>query len=82
MPYITSVEQIGYDRGIEEEAKRSQARERSLILRQLNRKIGLITDHIFLQITDLSIAQLEDLGEALLDFGTIDDLVAWLGRHH
>ena len=33
MPYITSVEQIGYDRGIEEETKRSLDRERALVMR-------------------------------------------------
>jgi predicted DNA-binding ribbon-helix-helix protein len=51
MPYITSVERIGYDRGKaegrEEEAQRSLERERSLILRQLipNQKINA-TDQI------------------------------------
>ncbi len=82
MPYITSVEQIGYDRGIkegrDEEAKQALQRERSLILRQLNRKVGAIEDRILTQITKLSVPQLEDLGEALLDFDSIADLDRWL----
>jgi Domain of unknown function (DUF4351) len=80
MPYITSVEQIGYDRGIEEEIKRSLERERSLIHRLLNRKVGSIDDRTLTQITNLSVAQLEDLGEALFDFDSIADLDRWLSQ--
>jgi hypothetical protein len=80
MPYITSVEQIGYDRGIEEEIKRSIERERSLIHRLLNRKVGSIDDRTLTQITNLSVAQLEDLGEALFDFDSIADLDRWLSQ--
>jgi hypothetical protein len=76
VPYITSVERIGYDRGIQE----SLARERSLILRLLTRKIGSISDLTLDRINKLSIEQLESLGEALLDFGSIDDLTSWLGN--
>ena len=80
MPYITSVEQIGYDRGIEEELKRSLERERSLVLRLLSRKLGSINDHTLTKINNLSIAQLEDLGEALFDFKSITDLDRWLSQ--
>jgi Domain of unknown function (DUF4351) len=76
VPYITSVERIGYDRGIQE----SLSRERSLILRLLTRKIGSISDLTLDRINKLSIEQLESLGEALLDFGAIDDLTSWLGN--
>ena len=71
MPYITTGEQIGYDRGIKEgraeEAKQALERQQSLVFRQLNRKIGCSSD----LITTLSIAQLEALGEALLDFDSL-----------
>lgn len=82
MPYITSVERIGfergYERGIEEEAQRSLERERSLILRQLTRKVGTIPNPVLTQLNALSIERLESLGEALLDFESIEDLMAWL----
>ena len=77
MPYVTSVEQIGYDRGIQE----SLERERSLILRLLNRKVGPIDNRTLNRINALSIEQLESLGEALLDFGSIDDLDNWLNNY-
>jgi hypothetical protein len=78
MPYITSVEQIGYDRGQEDGAQRQA---RSLLVRLLNYKFRSIPDRIFTQINTLSIAQLEDLSEALLDFQSIADLTTWLNTH-
>jgi predicted transposase/invertase (TIGR01784 family) len=61
-----------------QEARLDEAR--SLILRLLTRKVGTIPDHESDSITALSLTQLEALGEALLDFGTIADLTAWLDR--
>jgi Uma2 family endonuclease len=58
-------------------AAEAQAR-RSFILRLLARKLGSIEDSVLDQINALSIAQLESLGEAMLDFGASDDLIAWL----
>jgi predicted transposase YdaD len=74
MPYITSVEEIGFERGME----RGVERERSLILRQLNRKVGSLPPQILEQVNGLSIEKLEVLGEALLDFEAIADLTQWL----
>jgi Domain of unknown function (DUF4351) len=56
-------------------------KRRSLILRQLTRRIGMIVPNIESQIVTLSIAQLESLGEALLDFSTAADLDEWLRSH-
>jgi predicted transposase YdaD len=55
--------------------------ERSLILRQLTRRIGMLAPNIESQIATLSIAQLESLGEALLDFSSSTDLDEWLRSH-
>jgi Domain of unknown function (DUF4351) len=74
MPYITSVEQIGIEKGIEKG-------ERSLVLRQLERKFGELPDLTLQQINALSTRKLGSLGEALLDFATIDDLQDWLKSH-
>lgn len=70
VPYITSVEEIGFERG-----------QRSLILRLITRKVGEIPDTRRSQIEALSITQLELLGEALLDFRAITDLDAWLQQN-
>jgi predicted transposase/invertase (TIGR01784 family) len=51
---------------------------RSLILRQLTRRIGTISPNSEAKISALSIIQLESLGEALLDFSSSADLDNWL----
>ena len=53
----------------------------SMVLRLLTRRIGALTPEIQAQIQTLSISQLEDLGEALLDFSQPTDLTAWLQNH-
>jgi hypothetical protein len=55
--------------------------ERSLILRQLNRRVGQLPDVVILQVESLPIQQLEALGEALLDFTSLADLESWLAAN-
>ncbi|MBD2255082.1 DUF4351 domain-containing protein [Nostoc parmelioides] len=54
-----------------------QQGELTLILRQLNRRLGEINPQLQERIQGLSTAELEDLGEALLDFTSTADLEAW-----
>jgi hypothetical protein len=53
--------------------------QRSLILRQLNRRVGSLSDGIRAQVQALALNQLEALSEALLDFNSLNDLSNWLG---
>ena len=46
-------------------------RERSLVLRQLTRRVGELPQILRSPLDSLSLDQLEALGEALLDFSTI-----------
>jgi predicted transposase YdaD len=55
-----------------------QQGERSLILRQLSRRVGVMSPEVKLQIEMLPLHRLEALGEALLDFENADNLMAWL----
>ncbi len=57
-----------------------QSGEQRLITRQLNRRIGEIDTLLIERIQGLSIEQLENLGEALLDFSSIADLETWLNQ--
>lgn len=50
----------------------------ALILRQIARRTGEIQPEIQTRIQQLSLEQLEDLGEILLDFTSQEDLIAWL----
>ena len=51
-----------------------------MILRQLHRRLGQLSDTQLGQIKDLLIAELEDLGEALLDFTEMADLDEYLSK--
>lgn len=52
--------------------------ERSLIFRLLTRRVGEVPELLRTRIEALSIDQLELLGEALLDFSSVEDLKIWL----
>ena len=74
MPYVTSIERMGIEQGRKEGRKEG---ERSVILRQLTRRVGVVPERLTDRIQDLSIEQLEILAEDLLDFQGLDDLNAW-----
>jgi len=78
MPYITSVERIGYDRGKQEGRQEGQ---QSLILILLERKIGQLPQALCDRIATLSPQALETLAIDLLNFGVIEDLANWLQTH-
>ncbi len=83
MSYITTGERIGYERGKEEgkeEGKQQgkQQGEQNLVIRQLQRRVGELPQEVIEEIQALSLERLEALGEALLDFTTMDDLLNWL----
>ncbi len=65
MTYITNGERIGYERGIEE--GKGEGKE-ELILRQLQKRVGELPSGVIASVQDLNVTQLEELGEALLDF--------------
>lgn len=71
MPYISSVERRGIEQGRQEEGV-------SLVVRLLNRRLGGVAVSLEEQIRQLSVEQLENLGEALLDFESEADLSHWL----
>jgi predicted transposase YdaD len=61
--YVTNAERFGFERGIQE----GRQEGRSLILRQLTRRLGTISSDAESQVRTLSQTQLESLGEALLE---------------
>ncbi len=75
MKYVTTIERMAEARG---EARGGLLKTRSLISRQLIRRFGEVSPILIDTLDQLSIAQLESLGEALFDFETIADLTIWL----
>ncbi|MGJ5634186.1 Rpn family recombination-promoting nuclease/putative transposase [Nostoc sp. CALU 1950] len=67
----------GIEQGIEQ-GRREEAL--SVVMRQLPRRIGIVAPELRSQIEALSLTQLEDLSEALLDFSTATDLINWLNN--
>ncbi len=59
-----------------QEIKEEEAQ--SLIFRLLNRRVGELPQEIRQRVENLSLEQLENLGEALLDFNSMTDLQTWL----
>jgi hypothetical protein len=78
MPYVTSIERMGIAKGREEEREEGLERQRSLILRILNRQLGAIGESSIAQVKTLSFDRLEALADALFDFTSVDDLTSWL----
>lgn len=69
---------------IQQEAKQQgrqegrQEGEATLVLRLLTRRLGQLAPEMRSQIQQLPVAQLEELGEALLDFSSVQDLTDWV----
>jgi len=69
-----------HEEGLLEGIQQGQKREAvSFVMRQLTRRVGELSPELEAQIQSLSVETLEDLGEALLDFTGVEDLVSWLG---
>ncbi len=75
MAYITTGERIGYERGMEVGEQKGEQR---FILRLLQKRVGELPTETIASAQALSVTQLEELGEALLDFTKIEDLSLWL----
>ena len=74
-------EQRGLAEGLEQGLEQGQKQgERSLIIRLLSRKLDCPAETIQTKIQPLTFKQLQQLGEALLDFHTMADLDNWLGQ--
>ncbi len=70
MQIVTSWMEAGIEQGIE--------REKDLIVRLINRKLGKIEIELETQIRSLNVEVIESLGEAIFDLDTVEDLRTWL----
>ena len=69
MEIVTSWMETGMQRGTQK-----------LVLRLLNRRLGTLEPSLLQRVSELPLEQLEALGEDLLDFTEISDLVNWLNQ--
>lgn len=66
------------EQGLEQGRQEGLDHERKVLLRLLRKRLGDLDRAVESQIETLSAERLEQLGEALLDFGSLADLDAWL----
>jgi flagellar biosynthesis/type III secretory pathway protein FliH len=81
MEIVTSWMERGIEQGLEQ--GREQGREQGIaevVERLLNRRFGSLSPSLQEAVRRLSVAQLEELAEALLDFENEADLEAWLNQ--
>lgn len=67
--------QQGVQQGVQQGMQRGEV---AILQRQISRRFGELEPQLSEQIQRLDIPQLENLGEALLDFSNVADLAAWL----
>ncbi|AFZ56590.1 Rpn family recombination-promoting nuclease/putative transposase [Anabaena cylindrica FACHB-243] len=67
------IKQEGRQEGLKESAL-------NLVMRLLNKRLGELPEEENNNITQLSLSNLENLGEALLDFTSLQDLQSWLSQ--
>lgn len=71
--------QEGVEQGLQQGLQQGKQEEAlSYTMRLLTRRLGVVAPKLQAQIKKLTTTQLEELGEALLDFTDATDLVAWL----
>ena len=77
-PLYQEILQEGVQQGIQQGIQQGEV---TLTLRLLTRRLGSVPPQLRSQIQQLSTTQVENLGEALLDFSSTQDLVDWLQTH-
>ncbi|MEB3294507.1 MAG: DUF2887 domain-containing protein [Synechococcales bacterium] len=70
--------QEGREKGLQEGLQEGLQQQRSLILKQLVRRVGELPPELRQQVQGLSSPTLEALGEVLLDFTQVEELRVWL----
>ncbi len=68
-------EDKGLQKGIEKGLKQG---EKQLVIRLMTKKLGNLSSELTGKIESLSLEQLDNLAESLLDFSSMSDLVLWL----
>ncbi|MBI3652996.1 MAG: DUF4351 domain-containing protein [Acidobacteria bacterium] len=82
MELTTSWMREGIDIGVKQGVTQGVKQEAlKIVLRLLNRRLGVISVRLQGRIKKLPVAQLENLSDALLDFTTVKDLTAWLDKN-
>lgn len=76
MRYVTSIERMGIEEGIEQGRKQESLR---ILLRQLQRRFGLVSEAVQTRLSEYSVEQLEELLDVALVADSLEDFFASMG---
>ena len=65
---------------VQGEARGEAQGERRMVVRILSRKLGDLSPFFISQLNELSLGKIEALGDAMVDFMSIEDLTQWLEK--
>ncbi|MBD2664399.1 hypothetical protein B6N60_00884 [Richelia sinica FACHB-800] len=77
-PWYQEILKEGLQQGVQQGEQQGEA---NLVIRQLSKRFGNLDPVITSQIRQLSISQLETLGESIFDFSAMADLENWLQQN-
>ena len=78
-PWIEAGKQEGLQQGLQRGLQRGRHQgEAELVLKQLGRRLGILSAAQEESIRKLPLSKIEELGEALLEFSSREDLARWL----
>lgn len=75
MPYVTSVERIAKEEGLEQGIEQGIV---LTVLKQLRRPCGELPDDVQQAVRELPLEQLQMLAEAIFDIQSVEDLKTWM----
>jgi len=75
MPYVTTIERMGIEKGIEKGMKLGSA---GILLHSLHHRFGDLDESVITQIQLLPLDKLEQLSTAMFGFQSVNDLHLWL----
>jgi len=80
MSYVTSVERLAKEEGLEQGLLQGRLRIADLLIRQLTQACGHLPEAVQHRIRQSSLEWLMDLGDSIFSLRSLDDLNQWLDR--
>ncbi len=80
MPLVSPFEQMAKEEGLQLGLQQRIDQDKELIIRLIQRKLGVINADLQTQVRALNIEDLETLAEDLFDMNSIEDLQQWLSN--
>ncbi len=74
MPYVTSVERIGIEKGMQQGMQQGSLK---LLVRQIAKRFQASPDSVYSMLAGLRTEEIEDLGERFLDADSLDQIRGW-----